>query len=155
MSAIGYDFKPEILYLSNMEYGSQCTVPSNCVTNPVFAGHYSAMVIDSIQYGCSLILPATEVETLKYITVSLQAFLPQKNNARIVVTLLAKGKNEFYREFNLYVNDTKDSAWYPVTRTFELPDNRNAADQFRFYIWNPDPAPVYVDDVEVWIYKEP
>jgi len=138
-----------VSYFNDMENDQDCELLRNRVSSPVYQGKYAGIVIDSLEYCSPLILPIQEVDTVNTIDISLMANMGNFNDARIVCSIEGTRKPVFMTSYDLKNSIKNSDAWEKVSTTIKLPDKRGENTELRVYIWNPNPDPVYIDNVEI------
>lgn len=134
-------------YYNNMENDNNCELLPNRVGSPVYHGKFAAIVLDTLEYCSPLILPIHEIDTINTIDISLMALMKKFNDARIVCSIESSDNKSFFTSYDLK-NDVKQlNSWVKVSTTIKLPDQREKNTELRVYIWNPNPEPVYIDNV--------
>ena len=138
-----------ISYFNDMENDPDCELVRNRVSSPVYQGKYAAIVIDSLEYCSPLILPIHEIDTVYAIDISLMAFIENFNDARIVISIEGGNNPVFRTNYDLKKSVKNLNTWEKVSTTIKLPDKRGENTELRVYIWNPNPDPVYIDNVKL------
>jgi len=137
-----------VRYFNAMENDPDCELPRNRVSSNVYKGKHAAIVTDTLEYCSPLILPAQEVDTINTIDISLMAFMKSFNDARIVCSF-EDTETVFRTSYDLRNSVKKLNTWEKVTTTIKLPEERGSNTKILVYIWNPNPEPVYIDNVEL------
>lgn len=138
-----------IRYFNDMENDPDCELLSNRTKSPVFRGEYAALVIDSLEYCSPLILPIQEIDTVNTIDISMMLYMVSFNDARIVCSIEGSNNPTFMKTYELKNSVKNIHSWEKVNARIKLPENRDMNSELRVYIWNPNPEPVYIDNVEL------
>lgn len=138
-----------VSFSNNMELDLDCELRPNQTQVKVYNGEYAAIVVDSLQYCSPLILPIDQIDSINAIDISLLAYMEDVNDAWIVVSIEGEGNQVFRTSYNLKKSITELNTWHKVNTTFKIPDYRRTNTELRIYVWNPDPIPVYIDNVRI------
>ena len=132
-----------------MEKHPDCKLLDNRVNYPVYRGKYAAIVIDTMEYCSALVLPIKEIDTISVLDISMMAYMKSFNNARIVFSIEGENNKVFRTNYDIKKSVKHLNTWEKVNTSIRLPEERGENTEFRVYIWNPYPEPVYIDDVEL------
>jgi hypothetical protein len=138
-----------VRYFNDMENDPDCELVRNRINSPVYQGKYAAIVVDSLEYCSPLILPIQEIDTISEINISLMAFMENFNDACIVCSIDGTIRSVFWTSYDMKNSIKNLNTWEKVSTTIKLPERRGKNTELRVYIWNPNPDPVYIDDVEI------
>lgn len=126
----------------------------NLSTQKAHSGNKSAFIDSTMEFG--LTFKSNELSDLKDKVNNLQFssyfFYQSKINSEIVVSINSKGKNIYYKSFNLQ-NFVKDkNVWKDVHLIFPLPAIKSNDFELRLYIWNSGKSEFWYDDFGFLIY---
>jgi hypothetical protein len=71
------------------------------------------------------------------------------NDACIVCSIDGTIRSVFWTSYDMKNSIKNLNTWEKVSTTIKLPERRGKNTELRVYIWNPNPDPVYIDDVEI------
>lgn len=138
-----------VRYFNDMENDPFCKESINQTNSPSFRGKFAAVAIDSLEYCSPLFLPIQELDTINIIDISFMAFMETFNDARVVCSIEGSGNQVFMETYEIRNSVKNLHRWEKVAARIKLPENRDKNAELRFYIWNPNPEPVYIDNVEL------
>lgn len=138
-----------VYYYNDLENEDNCALLNNHVSHPVYQGELAAIVVDSLEYCTPVILSIHELDSINAIDISLMAYMTNFNDARIVCAIHDSTEAIFMTSYDLKNSVKALDSWEKVSTTITLPNERGENSELRFYIWNPNPDPVYIDNVKL------
>ena len=121
-----------------------------------FSGKYSVVINDQNPFSPGYFSKMDDTAFSNGATVRIRAQFYAKvlpidpgQQAVFVVAIDHKGKNYFWKGFNIENVLTEGHLWKNVSFKITLPVPEASSDQLGVYIWNPHPFNLYVDDMRV------